>query len=116
MSNLNNYINNGFRWLTAKQRVLTSVPVVYVSGTNRYQARATIGRPSQDVLSQLEANMNSLYFDFLIESCYLPIAPKAGDKIICDNNEYEVVSQFDGRCFITTDSTFEMLRIHTQLL
>ena len=113
---LDMYLNRGFRWLTQQQEKFTNVDVVYSSSTGSKEIRATVGKVSQDVVSQNMVDVNSAYFDFILEIKYLDNLPTAGDVITCDGKNFEVVNQIDGRCFSIIDSTFETARIHTQLV
>ena len=113
---LDMFLNRGFRWLTEQQEKFTHVDIVYSSSTGSKNIRATVGKVSQDVVSQEMVDVNSAYFDFIIEKKYLDDLPKAGDFILCDGKNFEVVTQIDGRCFLIIDSTFETLRVHTQLV
>lgn len=113
---LDMYLNRGFRWLTEQQEKFTNVDVVYNSSASSRTIRATVGKVSQDVVSQNMVDVNSAYFDFILETKYLDELPIAGDVIECDGKNFEVVNQIDGRCFSIIDSTFETVRVHTQLV
>lgn len=111
----NNFFVDGMRWLATKQRESASVEAVYQKGGKSFPIRAVIGRIVQDVIDD-RADVGAFNFDFVVETAYLPYLPEPGDRILCDGKEFEVSNQLDGRCFIFVDSTFEVYRIHTQLV
>lgn len=111
----NNFFTNGMRWLAIKQRESASVEAVYQKGEKSFRIQAVIGRIDQELIDD-RADVGSSNFDFVVETVYLPDLPEPGDRIFCDDKEFEVANQLDGRCFIFVDSTFEVYRIHTQLV
>lgn len=113
---LENFFNNGLKWLAKQQDRCAAVPVVYKTENGAANIRAVIGKTSQDVISQREVDVGSAYFDFIVERRFLTEEPKAGHIIISGDQFFEVVNQIDGRCYSIVDSTFDVLRIHTQLV
>lgn len=111
----NNFLLSGLRWLAERQRAASSVEATYWKGSKSYRVRAIVERIAQDVIDD-RADVGSFNFDFIIETRYLPELPNPGDRILLDGKEFEVSNQLDGRCFIFVDSTFEVYRVHTQLV
>ena len=113
---LNNMFNRGLQYLAYKQNQCCAVPVLYKTEKYTRAIRAVVGKTSQEVLSHSDVDLGSAYFDFIVEKKYLIEEPKAGHLIIQDDKVFEIVNQIDGRCYLVVDSTFEVYRIHTQLV
>lgn len=116
---MDNFFLRGMRWLNDRQEEYSAVPIHYDNGDSVREALAVVGRIAQEEtdngIARL-ADVNSFLFDFIIKVKFLAGTPKAGDRITCGGKRYEVVNQYDGRCFNYVDNTFEVVRIHAQLI
>ena len=109
------------RWLNEKQEEYSSVDVEYDAGFVKKTIPAVIGRIAQEEVAEepsgrLFADVNSFLFDFIIKVKDLADIPRAGDRIKVDERQFEVVNSLDGRCYSYVDNTFEVLRVHAQLI
>lgn len=110
-----NFFLNGLEWLAQSLSDAAAVDAVYQKDSRTYPIKAIVGRAGQELIDA-QADLGTSNFDFIIETKYLPFLPDSGDRIFCDGKEFEVANQLDGQSFIFVDSTFKVLRVHTQLV
>ena len=118
----------GMRWLNRKQEEYSSVTIEYDNGLHILAIPAVVGRIAQEELTDegsslyyaghksLFADGNSFLFDFIIKVNDLAEIPRAGDRIRVDERHFEVVNSFNGRCYNYVDNSFEVVRVHAQLI
>lgn len=117
MEQFNNFFLNGMRWLNNRQSDASSVSVYYVThDEGSVQIEATVGKVDQKTLNESCLDTGSFMFDFIIYVKDLPRNPVPGDKIHCSGQTFEVSNLIAGRAFDYVDSTFEVIRTHTQLV
>lgn len=122
---MDNFFLRGMRWLNDRQEELSAVDVVYDNGKTVKRFPAVVGRVAQQEVTEVfqtsrlrerRADVKSFLFDFVAKTKYLDGTPKAGDRISVADKEFEVVNMFDGRCYSYVDNTFEVVRIHAQII
>lgn len=119
-----NFFLRGMRWLNQKQEEYSSVTIEYDNGYSVLSIPAVVGRIAQDEMTDesedsyrtLFADGNSFLFDFIIKVKDLAALPHAGDRIRVDERHFEVVNSYNGRCYNYVDNTFEVIRVHAQLI
>ena len=118
-----NFFLRGMRWLNRKQEEYSSVTIEYDNGIHVLAIPAVVGRIAQEEMTDegggyrtLFADGNSFLFDFIIKVKDLAELPRAGDRIRVDERHFEVVNSINGRCYNYVDNTFEVLRVHAQLI
>ena len=118
-----NFFLSGMRWLNRKQEEYSSVTIEYDNGIHVLAIPAVVGRIAQEEMTDegggyrtLFADGNSFLFDFIIKVKDLAELPRAGDRIRVDERHFEVVNSINGRCYNYVDNTFEVLRVHAQLI
>lgn len=119
-----NFFLRGMRWLNQKQEEYSSVEIAYDNGYSVLAMPAVIGRIAQEEMTDeadgryrfLFADGNSFLFDFIIKVKDLAELPRAGDRIQVDERHFEVVNSLNGRCYNYVDNTFEVVRVHAQLV
>lgn len=118
-----NFFLRSMRWLNRKQEEYSSVTIEYDNGIHILAIPAVVGRIAQEEMTDegggyrtLFADGNSFLFDFIIKVKDLAELPRAGDRIRVDERHFEVVNSINGRCYNYVDNTFEVLRVHAQLI
>lgn len=118
-----NFFLRGMKWLNQKQEEYSSVEVEYDNGYSVLVIPAVIGRIAQEEMTDegggyrtLFADGNSFLFDFIIKVKDLAALPHAGDRIRVDERHFEVVNSLNGRCYNYVDNTFDVVRVHAQLI
>ena len=111
-----NMLKKGSVFLNTKMNNSATEPVEYITGNIRRPCRATLGHTSYEVvngdgmITKLEARDFIIHIDFLITK------PKRGDKIVYNNETYEVVSLPNTDVFRFSDTFKKKYRIHTKLV
>lgn len=92
-----------------------SNPVVYKHGTTEISCNAVLAQTEYEANGYNGFVVETKQYDFLILASDLSITPEAGDFIVYDGIEYEVMPIGDLPCYGYTTPYKNMYRIHTKV-
>ncbi|MGL6193674.1 MAG: hypothetical protein ACRC2T_02490 [Thermoguttaceae bacterium] len=111
-----NILHSGLNWLSRKQKNHVSSRVYYCRDDTFYPVDATLGRTKYMVEDDYGLRITTHSIDFLINAADLELVPQAGDRIICNKIEYEVLELGQTGCWCWCDPHGIRRRIHTRQL
>lgn len=110
-----NMLQNGLKWLSAKQKWHVSSRVVYHSDDVTFEVDAVLGTTRYETTDDYGLKISAHATDFLISGDELKIVPKVGDRIVYDGVTHEVL-EIDEKCWRWCDPHGITKRIHTKAL
>ncbi len=90
-----NMLHNGLTWLSEKQQKHVSSEVFYCRDEKKYAVNAVLGRTRYEIVDENGFKITGHAIDFLIAVVDLPLVPKVGDTILCENIVHEVADLGD---------------------
>ncbi len=110
-----NLLQNGLQWLSEKQSKHVSSEALYCRDENTYVVNAVLGRTRYEIVDENGFKIAGHAIDFLIAASDLPLEPKVGDKILCENIVHEVIDLGGDGCWSWCDPHGIRRRIHTEV-
>ncbi len=111
-------LRNGSQWLNHQRHDHMTSPVEYVknrqAGLTSASLQATFGKTDYEVADDYGNTIRTHVIDFLILADHLEDEPQAGDVIVADGREYEVMDLAGEGCWRWSDPYRTTFRIHTK--
>jgi hypothetical protein len=107
-------LRQGSDWLERMRTAHCSSPVEYHRDGQTLAVNATFGKTDVEVADESGLTIGSFIWDFLVLAADLGFEPKAGDVIVADARQYEVLSIGGERCWRWSDPYRQTYRIHTK--
>ena len=111
---MTNMLNNGLDWLEQMMLSSCSDPVQYRRDGDVLSIAALFGKTDIEVEDATGISVGSFIWDFLIDGATLGLVPQAGDVIVVNGRQYEVMTMPGQGCWRWTGPNQKTYRIHTK--
>ena len=106
--------HDGLTWLAQQLNQHCASPVEYRRGDEPFFVNATFGKTDIEIADESGLTISSFVWDFLINADALGFEPEAGDVIVANGRQYEVMNLTGDGPWRFSDPYRTTLRIHTK--
>lgn len=111
---MTNLLNHSLDWLEQKLLGFCSSPVQYRHDSQTITLNAVFGKTDYQVDNELGLRVGSVVWDFLIDAQMLGMTPQAGDVMVVNGKQFEVMALSGQGCWRWTGPNQKTYRIHTK--
>jgi len=106
--------HDGLAWLAQQLNQHCASQVLYRRGGESIAVAATFGKTDIELADESGLTIASFVWDFLINADALGFEPEAGDVIVANGRQYEVMNLAGDGSWRFSDPYRTTLRIHTK--
>ncbi|HPC65336.1 MAG TPA: hypothetical protein P5175_06265 [Anaerohalosphaeraceae bacterium] len=113
---MTNRLNSGLDWLEQRLMGFCSSPVEYRRDAQSHTVDAVYGKTEYQTEDDTGISVGAFVWDFLVEAQTLGFEPEAGDILVANGRQFEVMNLAGQGSWRWTGPNQKTYRIHTKLI